>query len=81
MSLPVVPVREELIDTLCKWAGVLMASARILFGNERTLPSKANALIDRWLNSIFIHMGGSKTHAKLGSYQSMNISRTGGAKH
>jgi hypothetical protein len=37
MSLPVVPVREELIDTLCKWAGALMASARICFGIKRAL--------------------------------------------
>ena len=37
MSLLVAPVREELIDTLCKRADALMASARIVLGlNERS---------------------------------------------
>lgn len=37
MSLPVVPVRKKLIDTLCKWTGALIASARICFGIKRAL--------------------------------------------
>lgn len=35
MLLPVVPVREELIGILCKWAGPLIASAYLFWEMDK----------------------------------------------